>query len=75
MATCPPAAHASRGTSVRRKFRLLLPATAGRTGRLPRSLSDSWLPAAPLPWGPQQPHLCNGERRVYPTVSVTETVL
>lgn len=64
----PPAAHASRDTSVRRKRRLLLPATAGRAGRLPSSPSDSWLPAAPIPWGPQQPHLCNGERRLCPTV-------
>lgn len=43
----PPAAHASRGTSVRRKCRLLLPATAGRAGRLPSSPSDSRPPAAP----------------------------
>ena len=64
----PPAAHASRDTSVRRKRRLLLPATADRAGRLPSSPSDSWLPAASLPWGPQQPHLCNGEGRLCPTV-------
>lgn len=43
----PPAAHASRGTSMRRKCRLLLPATAGRAGRLPSSPSDSRPPAAP----------------------------
>ena len=24
--------------------------------------------SSPLPWGPLQPHLCNGERRLHPTV-------
>lgn len=47
----PPATHASPGSSVRRKCRLLLPATAGRAGRLPSSSSDSRPPAAPPPLG------------------------
>lgn len=71
----PPAAHASRGTSVRRKCRLLLPATAGRAGRLPSSPSDSRPPAAPpSPGGLSSPICAMGRGDSTPQSSVTKTV-
>ena len=64
-----------QGTSVRRKCRLLLPATAGRAGRLPSSPSDSRLPAAPpSPGGLSSPICAMGRGGFTPQSSVTRTI-
>ena len=64
----PPAAHASRDTSVRRKCRLLLPATAGRAGRLPSSPVIHGCLQLPPPLGASAAPSVQWERRLYPTV-------
>lgn len=45
-----------------------------QAGRLPSSPSDSRPPAALPPWGPQQPHLCNGRGAFVPQAGVWETM-